>query len=77
MDSLAPLGKDDRRQVVGYELRFTKGFGGESMQEFSRRTQNRWSPDITAIANGLKPGTRLEADRLMKYIVEVPYKGQR
>jgi predicted Zn-dependent protease len=76
-DSMAPLARDDRREVVGYELRFTKGFGGESMQEFSRRTQNRWSPEITAIANGLKPGERLEADRPMKYIVEVPYKGGR
>jgi predicted Zn-dependent protease len=77
VDSVAPLDRDDRRRVVGYELRFTKGFGGESMQEFSRRTQNRWSPEITAIANGLKPGTRLEADRPMKYIVEVPYRGSR
>jgi predicted Zn-dependent protease len=76
-DSVAPLARDDRREVVGYELRFTKGFGGESMREFSRRTQNRWPADITAIANGLKPGDRLEADRPMKYIVEVPYKGRR
>jgi predicted Zn-dependent protease len=76
-ESLAPLGREERRQVVGYELRFTKGFGGESMQEFSRRTQNRWSPDITAIANGLSPGSRLEADRPMKYIVEVPYRAVR
>jgi predicted Zn-dependent protease len=76
-DSVAPLGREDRRKVVGYELRFTKGFGGESMQEFSRRTQNRWSPEITAIANGLKPGARLEADRPMKYVVEVPYRGSR
>lgn len=76
-DSVAPLGREDRRKVVGYELRFTKGFGGESIQEFSRRTQNRWPPEITAIANGLKPGARLEADRPMKYVVEVPYRGSR
>lgn len=76
-ESVAPLDRNDRQQVVGYELRFTKGFAGESLEEFARRTLNRWSPDITAIANGLRPGTRLEADRPMKYIVAVTYKGRR
>jgi predicted Zn-dependent protease len=74
-DSLRPLDREDRRQVVGYQLRITKGFGGESMQEFSTRTRNRWTPEVTAIANGVPPGTRLTGDRLMKYVVEVPYRG--
>jgi predicted Zn-dependent protease len=74
-DSVRPLSREDRRQVVGYELRVTKGFGGESMQEFSVRTRNRWTPEVTAIANGLQPGTRLAEDRPMKYVVEVAYRG--
>jgi predicted Zn-dependent protease len=46
---------------------------GEGLTDVSRRTQNTWSIDETAVVNGLQLGKQIAPDRSLKVAVEVPY----
>jgi predicted Zn-dependent protease len=58
-------------------LRVVETQSGETLRDLSERSGNRWSVQETAVANGLDPGVRLGAGRLIKIAVARPYRGGR
>lgn len=67
------LTAEDRQRVTGLRLKVVAGKAGESLPALATRTGNRWTPEVTAIANGLAPGASLPGNRPVKIAVEVPY----
>jgi predicted Zn-dependent protease len=73
--SLAKLSDAERAGIREQRLRIVKAQAGETLAALSSRTGNSLSLDETAIVNALTRDARLEAGRLVKIAVEVPYRG--
>ena len=73
VESFRPLDAADREQIRTHVLRIESARPGESLAALGVRTGNVWSPDKTAVANGLDSPSRLPADGLVKIAVAVPY----
>lgn len=71
--SFRPLEADERRRIQAHVLRIATARSGEGLSAVAERTGNVWSPERTAVVNGMAgvsaplPGGRL------KIAVAVPY----
>jgi predicted Zn-dependent protease len=72
--SFAALTAAERAGIRERRLRVVEARAGESLGTLSARARNAWSPDETAIANGLAREARLASGQLVKIAVEVPYR---
>jgi predicted Zn-dependent protease len=72
--SFRPLRRAERNGIREKRLRSVRARGGETLASLGQRTGNAWSVEQTAIANAISPGTPLQAGRLVKIAVEVPYR---
>jgi predicted Zn-dependent protease len=70
--SFGPLPASERGRIHGLRLAIATARGGESLAELGRRTGNAWSPDETAVANGLARESRLAAGTLVKIAQPAP-----
>lgn len=75
--SFRPMADADRRRVVVDELRIQAARDGESLPALIRRTGAAWDPEHTAVANGIEPGSRLEAGWPVKVPIRRSYAGRR
>jgi predicted Zn-dependent protease len=72
--SFRPLSESERASIRDLRLRIVRARDGERLADLSRRTGNTWTPEETAVANGLQPGARLSGGQPLKIAVEVPYR---
>ena len=71
--SLRTLSPEERASLTVDRLRLARAKQGETIAEFSARTQNVYDVHRTAIANDLEVGARLAAGQLLKLGVRGPY----
>jgi predicted Zn-dependent protease len=71
--SFHALGDDERDAISAKELRVVEARVGESLAELGERTGNEWTPNETAVHNGLVATSRLEPGQLVKISKSVPY----
>lgn len=71
--SFRTLRADERAAISGTRVALVEAQAGESLAELGQRTGNQWTPNETAVHNGLVPMTRLEAGRLVKISRRVAY----
>ncbi len=72
--SFRTLSPQERAQIRELRLRIARAQRGDTLSELGRREQNRWSPDETAVANGLAAPGQLTAGKPIKVAVERPYR---
>lgn len=66
LDSLRDLSAEERASFTQVRLRIGVARRGESLEDFCRRTENLWTPPLTALVNHLDPGAPLEEGQLLK-----------
>jgi predicted Zn-dependent protease len=71
--SFRPLGAAERKLFKRRVLQLAVARGGETLEDFGRRTGNVWGIEQTAVANGLSPGEPLRAGMKLKIAKERPY----
>jgi predicted Zn-dependent protease len=71
--SFRPLRAADRAKILEDRLRVRQGRKGESLEAFVERTGGTWSPEETAIANGLGDDARLDGGQLLKVPISQRY----
>ncbi len=74
VQSFRPLDPTERASINQVTLRVATARTGETLQRLSRRTGNTWSPEETAVANGVETDTRLRAGQRLKIAVAEPYR---
>jgi predicted Zn-dependent protease len=73
-ESFRPLDAADREAIRAHVLRVATARSGESLSALGARTGNVWSPEQTAVANGIEASGALPPDRLLKIAVAVPFR---
>ena len=71
--SYRPLRAADRAKILEDRLRVRQGRNGDSLEAFVERTGGTWSPEETAIANGLGDDARLDGGQLLKVPISQRY----
>ncbi len=72
--SFRPLTRAEREGVTERRLQVVEARAGETLAALGRRSKNAWSPEETAIANGLPDAAAaLRAGDVIKIAVERPY----
>ena len=56
-------------------LRVVAAREGESLAQLSKRTNNVWPIEATAVVNGLAAGQKLKKGQLVKIAVSQPFSG--
>ena len=72
--SFRPLDAADREAIRVHVLRVATARSGESLAALGARTGNVWSPERTAVANGLDAASGLRPDGRVKIAVSLPYR---
>ncbi len=72
--SFRPLDGADRGKIRAHVLRIETARPDESLARLGERTGNVWSPERTAVANGMGKALALPSDRLLKIAVAIPYR---
>ena len=72
--SFRRLSERERASIRDLRLRIVRARDGERLAALSRRTGNTWTPEETAVANGLPKGGRLSEGEPVKIAIEVPHK---
>lgn len=75
VESFRPITGEERSRIRELRLRLHEARGGESLEAFGRRVGNAWSPEQTAVANGIAPGASLAEGQLLKVAIREPYRG--
>ncbi len=71
------LTKEEKAGIKGLYLDFASVKSGEDIKAFSKRTGNQWTPELTAIMNGIEPGTAIKEGEYLKIAVEKRYVGKK
>ncbi len=74
VQSFRHLTEDEKKGITSLNLNFAQANEGETIDAFSKRTNNKWSEEITAIMNGLEKGEKLKEGQYLKIAVEVSYR---
>jgi predicted Zn-dependent protease len=75
--SFREIQDEERAKVEELRLRVAVAKQSETLAELSRRTENQWSLNQTAVANGLVIGQALEEGQLVKVASREPYRPSR
>jgi len=73
--SFRKLGQGERAGIQEQRLRLRTARAGETLAAFGARVGNAWSPEETAVANGLAKGASLSDGQLLKVAIAQPYAG--
>ncbi len=71
--SLRNMTAEEKTSIVDDRIRIVTANTGESILELSARTDNKFSPELTAAVNGLPANVSLEQDQLIKILRREPY----
>ncbi|MGE5849016.1 MAG: M48 family metalloprotease [Candidatus Methylomirabilota bacterium] len=72
--SFRPLTSAERASITEMRLRVVAAREGETLTQLSRRTQNQWKPETTAVVNGIQPLATLRQGQLVKIAVKQSYR---
>ena len=72
--SLRPLRPDEREKIRELRLRIAVAREGENLSDLSRRTDNRWDIQYTAVVNDLFTDQALDPGQLVKIAVAESYR---
>ncbi len=72
--SFKHMSAKERELVMIYELQVVQSLENESVDELSKRTNNKLNPDLTLIFNDLDKKTPLTKNKSVKIIRKSPYK---
>ncbi len=73
LTSFRHLTSDERAGIKIQRIKFTEARSGETLQEISDRTGNVLDIKMTAVMNGVDPGTKLKEGQKVKVVKESPY----
>jgi predicted Zn-dependent protease len=73
--SLRPLTEKERASIMEIRLRVVTARDGETLKQLSKRTQNQWDLDRTAVMNGIAPDAILKKGEPVKIAVSEKYRG--
>jgi predicted Zn-dependent protease len=71
--SFRPLTEDEKRSIVTRRLYTAEAREGETIETLSKRTDNAWSIEETAVANAIFPYDKLSAGQFVKIAVQKIY----
>jgi predicted Zn-dependent protease len=74
--SFRPLTDRERTEIFEDRLRVVAARPGETLADLSARSGNVWTLAKTAAVNRVEVGASLDAGRLVKVAVRVPYRGR-
>ncbi len=72
--SFRPLTPAERASITELRLKVVAAREGETLAQLSRRTQDQWKLETTAVVNGIQPGASLKQGQLVKIAVRQPHK---
>jgi len=73
VQSIRKLSKEEKAGISSLIIHFANANDGESMEEFSKRTNNEWDIETTIIMNNLDANTKLTSGQMLKIAVEEAY----
>jgi len=76
VQSVRKLTKEEKAGISSLKIHFAKASEGESLEDFSKRTNNNWDVETMIIMNNLDPNTKLTSGQVLKIAVEEPYFGK-
>jgi predicted Zn-dependent protease len=72
--SFRPLKQAERAEIRESRLRVTGARAGETLEQLVERTGSSWTPEETAVANGIKVGVALPDGKPIKLAMPEPYR---
>lgn len=72
--SFKPMTPNERNLVMIYELQVVSAQNNETLEQLSKRTENKLNPELTLIFNDLDKKTTLQSGKTVKVIKKTPYK---
>jgi predicted Zn-dependent protease len=72
--SFRPLTDSDSSRIKEARLRIVRAQDGETLSSLTRRVKSNWTPEKTAIANGIQPDDRLKEGHPVKVSIQQPYR---
>jgi len=73
--SLRPMTVKEKSSIKERRLKVVTARANESLSQLSKRTNNVWPIEATAVVNGLAAGQRLKKGQLVKIAVSQPFSG--
>jgi len=67
------LTEEEKRSISGLKMRYAQAIENETIEDFSKRSNNEWDSQTTRLMNGLEDDTKLEKGQFLKIVVEEPY----
>ncbi len=71
--SFKPMSSNERNLVMIYELQLVAAKENETLEQLSKRTENKLNPELTLIFNDLDKKTLLHSGKTVKVIKKTPY----
>lgn len=72
-ESFRPLSDLERSTIEEARLRIVPARGGETLDQLVKRVGGVWTPEETAVANGIRPDASLREGQLIKVPIRQPY----
>ena len=73
VQSVRKLTEKEKAGISSLKIHFAKANEGESLEDFSKRTNNQWDDETTVIMNNLKTDAKLNSGQVLKIAVEEAY----
>ena len=73
--SFRPLTAKEKASIRETRLRVVPARSGETLQQISKRTNNVWDVNVTAVVNGLDADQKLKKGQLIKVAISLPFSG--
>ncbi|RLD62346.1 MAG: peptidase [Bacteroidetes bacterium] len=71
--SVRNLTKEEKAGITSLKIQYAKTNEGESLEDFSKRTNNEWDDETTIIMNNLDTDAKLTSGQVLKIAVEEAY----
>jgi len=73
VNSIRPLTEEEKQNISGLKLRNATVLENETLEVFSKRTNNSWDTKTMVVKNGLETNADLKEGQVLKIAVEEPY----
>ncbi len=73
VNSVRPLTEEEKKNISGLQLNTAKALENETLEAFSKRMENSWELEVTAVKNGLETDAVLGKDQILKIALKESY----
>ena len=73
VQSVRYLSNEEKTNITGLKIRYAQAIENETLDDFSKRTNNNWDIQTTRLMNGLEDDIKLEEGQFLKIVVEEPF----